>query len=136
MVIEQKIDPEGEKEAVETIIAGLGEETAVEPQVVTTAVVRIAPGKDSAVVKLLGDIMRIRDWATKLVIASENDAKMATNDLSIMAKLKKAVEDKRQEYVGPLNAHVKAVNDALPFASDGQAPNEVIYCPYSGGARC
>ena len=80
-----------------------------------TAVVRIEPGKDLMVQQLLAEIMHIREWADKLVVSSEDQVKAATNDLSIMSKLKKAVEEKRQEYVGPLNTHVKAVNDAFKF---------------------
>jgi len=89
------------------------EEAVVVPQAFPTAVVRIEPGKDLKVQQLLGEIMRIKEWADKLVVASEDDAKLATSDLSIMGKLKKAVEEKRQEYVGPLNAHVDAVNGAF-----------------------
>jgi len=83
------------------------------PQEFPTAVIRVEPGKDEVVVKLLQEVMRIKEWADKLVVASIDDAKRATEDLSIMGKLKKAVEEKRQEYVGPLNAHVDAVNGAF-----------------------
>lgn len=89
----------------------------IEPQEFPTAVVRIAPGKDSKVVQLLTEIMRIKEWADKLVVASIPDARKATDDLSIMGRLKKAVEEKRQEYVGPLNTHVKAVNDSFKLLS-------------------
>ena len=78
-----------------------------------TAVVKIAPGKDVSVQSLLAEIMKVKEWADKLVVATQDDAKMATNDLSIMGKLKKAVEEKRKEYVGPLNAHVDAINGAF-----------------------
>jgi len=77
------------------------------------AVVKVSPGRDDAVVKLLDEIMRAKEWADKLVVSGETGAQAAVNDLSLMGKLQKAVEDKRQEYVGPLNKHVKAVNDAF-----------------------
>lgn len=89
------------------------EEVAIKPQEFPTAVVRIDPGNDSKVMQLLQEVMRIEEWADKLVVASEGDAKKATDDLSIMSKLKKAVDEKRREYVDPLNAHVKAVNDSF-----------------------
>jgi len=92
-----------------------GEDVVIEPQEFPTAVVRIAPGKDKAVVALLNEVMRIREWAAKLEVRTEDEAKMATNDLSVMSRLKKAVEEKRREYVDPLNEHVKAVNDAFKF---------------------
>lgn len=80
---------------------------------VTRAVVKIGPGHDPAVQNLLGEIMKLREWADKLAITDEPSAKVATNDLTIISRLKKAVEEKRQEYVGPLNAHVKAVNESF-----------------------
>lgn len=89
------------------------EEFDSESTVGQTAIVKVDPGKEPAVQKLLDEIMRIHQWASQLEVATLEEALTATNDLSIMASLKKSVEEKRREYVGPLNQHVKAVNDAF-----------------------
>ena len=78
-----------------------------------TAVVNVAPGKDEVVQKLLTEVMKVREVALKMVVATDEDVKMATNDLSLMSGLKKAVDEKRREYVDPINEHVKSVNDAF-----------------------
>jgi hypothetical protein len=83
-----------------------------------TAVVRIAPGSDPRVMQLLNEIMRIREWSEKLVVSSEEDARKATEDLNIMSNLAKSVETTRKEYVDPLNAHVKSVNEAFKVLSE------------------
>lgn len=88
----------------------------VEPMA-ETAVVSIAPGKDKAVIGLLNEVMRIKEFADKRVVQSPEDDKDATNDLSMMAKLKQAIEEKRKEYVGPINAHLETVNDAFKMLS-------------------
>jgi len=89
----------------------------------STAVIRIEPGKSPDVVKLLNEVMIIKEYADKRVITGPEDVKDATNDLSSIAKLKKAVEEKRKEYVGPLNEHIKKINDTFKFLSEplGQA---------------
>uniref|UniRef100_A0A6M3J7T7 Uncharacterized protein n=4 Tax=viral metagenome TaxID=1070528 RepID=A0A6M3J7T7_9ZZZZ len=95
--------------AVETVDIGYGIRALPGGDVV--AVVKVGPGKDAVVVKLLEEVMRIKEYADKRVVQSPQDSKDAVNDIKGMGDLKKAIEEKRQEYVGPLNAHVKAVND-------------------------
>jgi hypothetical protein len=46
-------------------------------------------------------------------VASKEDVKLATDDLAIMARLKKTLEEKRKEYVDPINAHLKGINNAF-----------------------
>ena len=79
-------------------------------QVETTAIIKIAPGKDESVQKLLAEVMLLKEYADNLVILTEDDAKKVTNDLKIMSQLNKAVDDKRKEYVGPPNAYVDGIN--------------------------
>lgn len=76
----------------------------------TTAVIRIYPQGDSAVTLLYNEGVRLRQYAEARLIKTNEDVKVATNDLSLIAKLKKAIEEKRKEYVGPINEHLKAVN--------------------------
>lgn len=75
-----------------------------------TAIVKVAPDKDEMVVSLLGQATRMVEWAHKRTIATNEDVKDATNDLSLIANAKKAIEEKRKEYVDPLNAEVKEIN--------------------------
>jgi len=83
-----------------------------------TAIVNVKPSVDGDVVKLYGEIEKVKEYAVARVITSLEDVKAATEDLSMIAKLKKAVEEKRQEYVKPLNDHVKAVNDYFKLLTE------------------
>ena len=79
----------------------------------TTAIVKIYPQGDNAVVLLYNEGVRLRQYAEARVVKTDGDVKGATNDLSLISKLKKAIEEKRKEYVGPINEHLKSVNDAF-----------------------
>ena len=79
----------------------------------STAVVKIYPQGDSAVTLLYNEGVRLRQYAEAMLIKTDEDVKTATNDLSILAKLRKAIEEKRKEYVGPINEHLSSVNDAF-----------------------
>lgn len=45
------------------------------------------------------------------VVVCDDDAKGATDDLSVMSSLKKSIEERRKEYVSPLNDKVKVINN-------------------------
>ena len=79
----------------------------------TTALVKVRPQADEAVIALHEQSLKLEQYATALVITSDNDIKSATNDLSIISGLKKAIEEKRKEYTQPINDHLKAVNEAF-----------------------
>ena len=78
-----------------------------------TALVQIRPDMDERIVALYQEGLCLRQDAEGRVIQSTEDIKAATDDLTLIARLKKAVEEKRKEYVGPLNDHLKAVNEAF-----------------------
>jgi len=78
-----------------------------------TAVVKIAPEEDKAVIAIHEKSLRLEHYAKVLVLSSVDDVKRATNDLSIITGLKKAIEEKRREYTQPINEHLKAVNEAF-----------------------
>jgi len=78
-----------------------------------TALVKVKPEADAAVIALHEQSLKLEHYATALVIASDDDVKGATNDLSIISGLKKAIEEKRKEYTQPINEHLKAVNEAF-----------------------
>lgn len=81
------------------------------------ALIRVKPDVDEAVVKLHGQALNLEAYARLRVIASDEDVKKATDDLSLMAKLTKALEEKRKEYTGPINDHLKAVNETFKLFS-------------------
>ena len=78
-----------------------------------TALVKIHPEEDSGIVALYNEAVRLREYSEARVITEVAHLTPATEDLSIIARLKKALEEKRKEYVAPLQAHVKAINDAF-----------------------
>ena len=79
----------------------------------STAIIRIAPERDIAWQGLYLEAQGFRDYAVARVIAANEDLKPATDDLSLIAKLRKAVEEKRKEYVSPIKEKLDAVNDAF-----------------------
>jgi len=84
----------------------------------TTAIVRIKPDLDEVVKALWREASSLQQYAESRIIADVEDIKVATNDLSLIAKLKKAIEEKRKEYVGPINEHLKSINDAFKLFTE------------------
>ncbi len=78
-----------------------------------TALVKISPEIDRSFLQLESEALGLRGFAEQRAIINGEGVVRATDDLSIMANLKKAIEEKRKEYVGPLNAHVKVINEAF-----------------------
>jgi hypothetical protein len=78
-----------------------------------TALVKVNPSIDSAVAALHSRALWFQAAADELVIASDDDVTNAITDLSTIASIKKAIEDKRKEYTQPLNNHLKAINNAF-----------------------
>ena len=69
------------------------------------------PREDLAIMALYDEAKILLEYANMRVIATLDDTKAATNDLSLIAKLKKAMEAKRKDYLLPFQEHVKEVND-------------------------
>lgn len=78
-----------------------------------TALVKVRPQADEAVIALHEQSLKLLEDATALIIIDSDSAKSATNDLSIISGLKKSIEEKRKEYTQPINEHLKAVNEAF-----------------------
>ena len=83
-----------------------------------TAIVMVNPEKDVLVKSFYEQALGLREYAEKLVITTVEDLKPATNDLSVIAKLNKAVEEKRKEYIKPLQDHIKETNEAFKRLMD------------------
>ena len=77
-----------------------------------TALVK-KPHDDLEVMSFYNEAVKLQEYAEKLEIITSLDLKPATNDLSIIAKVKKGMEGKRKEYVVPLQNQVKEFNEAF-----------------------
>jgi hypothetical protein len=73
----------------------------------------VKPQENTEVIAFYNQALSLQEYAEKRVIVTAEDLKPATDDLSIIAKVKKALEGKRKEYVVPLQDQVKEVNDAF-----------------------
>jgi len=82
------------------------------------ALVRIKPESDLVIASLREEVLRLYEYAGSIVVDSIDGMKRATEDLSLMANIKKALEGKRKEYLGPLQDHVKTVNDTFKTISE------------------
>jgi len=78
-----------------------------------TALVHIQPGMDDRVIALYLEGGRLKEYADALVVRNSDDVKRATDDLSTIAGIKKAIEEKRQEYLRPLLDYQKEINVAF-----------------------
>ncbi len=85
----------------------------VTPADLSVAVIRVNPQTDTAIVALLSECEGLRKYAETRTITTNDDIKSATFDLTLIAKIKRSLEDKRKEYTGPINTHLKAVNDTF-----------------------
>ncbi len=82
-------------------------------ELITTAIINIAPQHDLVVLSLARQASQLRDFAVARVIATDADLTPATDDLSIIAKVKKALTEKKADYLKPIKVHVDAVNAAF-----------------------
>ncbi len=87
-----------------------GDKGYLEPN---TTLIQINPEGNPEVTALYQKGVDLHTYAKTLVITSDEDIKLATSDLSIIAGVKKAIETLRQGYVKPINDHLKAVNNAF-----------------------
>lgn len=70
-----------------------------------------APGTDVEVISYYEEGRKLQSYAESRVITSLEDTKTATDDLSIIARLKKAMEERRRQYLKPHEAAKKAINE-------------------------
>ncbi len=84
----------------------------------TTSLALVNPNTDVAFIAIGEQVMGLVRYAESRTIANLADMMATTDDLSLIAKLKKALEDKRKEYVQPFNEHVKEVNGIFKLIGD------------------
>lgn len=78
----------------------------------TTALVK-SPRDDTEVMAFYTEALGLQEYAEARVITTTEDLKPATDDLIIIAKVKKGMEGKRKGYVVPLQDQVKEFNNAF-----------------------
>ncbi|MDP2651184.1 MAG: hypothetical protein Q8O98_01185, partial [bacterium] len=77
----------------------------------TTTLVKIAPSSDLQVMTFYNQALELQKYAEDRVIITNADLLPATNDLSIIARVKKNMESRRKDYLQPFQDHIKETND-------------------------
>ncbi len=80
--------------------------------------VPITPDKDATVALLITRGQRALDYAEQFAVLNQKDAGKAAEDLSLIKGLKDKLEEKRKEYVTPLNEKVKSINTFFKDVAD------------------
>lgn len=77
--------------------------------------VALRPGEDIEAHGYFEEAQKLLEYATALVITSDEIVKGATNDLSIISTLKKAMDSKRKALLEPLKAEMDAIRDTYNY---------------------
>lgn len=72
----------------------------------TTAIIRIKPDTDLAVVSLKDSITKLKEYALARTITKDEDVSPITDDLAVIAGLKKSLNALKDQYVKPVKAHL------------------------------
>ena len=91
-----------------------GETVALETAATETAVA-LRPGEDIEAHGYFEEGQKLLEYATALVIISDEIVKGATNDLAIISKLSRAMGEKRSEYLKPLKAEMDAIRETYNY---------------------
>jgi len=86
---------------------------AVEPMAETALILR--PGEDIEVHGYYKESMKLLKYAKDMVIATGEDAKVANDDLVVMSRVKKFMEDKRKGYLTPLKEQEDAIRATYDY---------------------
>ena len=79
---------------------------------VTKSLILVKPEANTEVIAFYNQALSLRDFARARVIACNDDLKPANDDLILIRKVKKAMEEKRKDYLKPFQDHVKETNEA------------------------
>ncbi len=89
------------------------EEQRLEPGTETALVLK--PGEDMEAHGWHQEAMKLLKYAEKRVIATLDDVKVATDDLSIISKLKKAMTEKRKQELEPSKLETEAIRGTYDY---------------------
>ncbi len=116
--IEQVIEEQCEEDVIQQIHEESALENSIIKSAVETALIRIAPEKDPAVVALMEEANKLLGYAERRTIASQDDMKHSTEDLSLIRNLKKALNNKLKEYLEPIKAGEGAIKSVIKPIAD------------------
>jgi len=77
-----------------------------------------APGANNEVISYYKEALKLQARAEAKVIATPDDIKAATEDLSDISRLKKAMEEKKREYLDPLKIQAEAIRETYSTLMD------------------
>lgn len=84
----------------------------------TQTVLALRPGEDVEAHGYFEEALGLLKYAEARVIASVKDVKVATDDLSLIAKLKKVMENKRKSLLDPLRLQADAIRETYSSLMD------------------
>lgn len=91
-----------------------------------TALLKIDPHDNSAYMALVSEVQSFVSSAEGASIATVELREFATNDLSLIARLKKSIGDLRMDYLAPLKEHTETINAAFKDITDPLAKADSI----------
>jgi hypothetical protein len=77
--------------------------------------VALRPGADIEVMSYHTEAVKLLEYAGRLTIFSIKDVTAATDDLTVISRLKKAMEAKRKEYLAPLKEQTDAIQETYKY---------------------
>lgn len=89
-----------------------------EDEVATETALVLRPGEDIEAHGYYIEALKLVVWAEGRVITTVEDIKVATDDLSLISKLKKAMEEKKRGYLDPLKAQAEAIRETYSSLMD------------------
>jgi hypothetical protein len=75
-----------------------------------TAIITIEPETNAAVISLTAEVNKLRDYALSRVVTSDLELTPLTNDLTLIAKVKKSITDYKEVYIRPIKNHLDSVS--------------------------
>jgi len=91
------------------------EEAQLHHEQETETAIALRPGEDMAAHDYHAQSLEILEYATKRTVTTIDDYNGCTPDLTIISKLKMAMESKKKEYLDPLNTQIKAIRDTYDY---------------------
>jgi len=76
------------------------------------ALVKLKPGDDTIVQGFYEHGLGLLKYAQSRIIANIDDMKLATNDLTVIRKVKREIDERRKDYLSPFREHIDEVNAA------------------------
>lgn len=100
----------------EVVRIGEGVEAICEPSIkAEETALTLRPGEDLEAHGYYEEALRALDYAEKRVITTVEHVKAATDDLALISKLKKAMEEKKREYLDPLKLQADAIRATYDY---------------------